>query len=209
MNQEKIEQYVAGKLGQEEAEAFEVYCIENPEFARQVEFEQRLRAGIAQVARGSTAEFVRSAEQPNWRLAIAASVLLAALVGVFIWQRSAPFGAVPVMAAVTTEAQRDTPVLRLALVRGAESSSGLGAAPTRIEIVGLFDPGYHYTISLDRLAGSGGVENISTLYGQHPTSPVTLEVIVDGHRLRAGAYTLRVRKQGSDDEPLEFSFERR
>ena len=45
MNQEQIEQYVAGTLGEAEAEAFEEYCLANPEFARQVEFEQRLQGG--------------------------------------------------------------------------------------------------------------------------------------------------------------------
>ena len=47
MNQQQlIEQYVAGKLGEAEAEAFEVACLEDPELARQVEFEQRLKSGI-------------------------------------------------------------------------------------------------------------------------------------------------------------------
>jgi len=77
MNQAQIEQYVSGKLGPREAEEFEAYCVENPEFAKQVEFEQRLRDGIAQVAKGSTAEFVRSNAEPRWKLAAAASVVLA------------------------------------------------------------------------------------------------------------------------------------
>ena len=69
MNQEKIEQYVAGRLGNEEAEAFEAYCVANPEFARQVEFEQRLRDGIREVAAGSTAEFVRANNPMRWKVA--------------------------------------------------------------------------------------------------------------------------------------------
>ena len=42
MNQGQIEQYVAGHMGEAEALAFEEYCLANPEFARQVEYEQRL-----------------------------------------------------------------------------------------------------------------------------------------------------------------------
>ena len=50
MNQAHIEQYVAGRMGEAEACAFEDYCLANPEFARQVEYEQRLKAGLALVA---------------------------------------------------------------------------------------------------------------------------------------------------------------
>ena len=60
MNQAQIEQYVQGRMSEAEARAFEEYCVAHPEFARQVEYEQRLKAGLAQVARGATAEFVRS-----------------------------------------------------------------------------------------------------------------------------------------------------
>ena len=73
MNLQLIEQYVAGRLGEEESCAFEEYCLANPEFARQAEYEQRLKAGLAIVARGSTAEFVRSdSHQARWNFAAAA-----------------------------------------------------------------------------------------------------------------------------------------
>ena len=87
MNQDQIEQYVAGKLGKDEAEAFEAYCVANPEFAKQVEFEQRLRDGIREVAAGSTAEFVRANNPMRWRVALAASLILAVAGGLFFWQR--------------------------------------------------------------------------------------------------------------------------
>ena len=54
MNQDQIEQYVSGRMGESDARVFEEYCVANPEFARQVEFEQRLKAGIVQASRGST-----------------------------------------------------------------------------------------------------------------------------------------------------------
>ena len=148
MNQARIEQYVSGKLDAGEAEEFEAYCVANPEFAKQVEFEQRLRDGIAQVAQGSTAEFVRSNAEPRWKLAAAASVV-------------------------------------------------------RVEIVGLFDSAALYNITLDRI-DEQRAHALTTLYGQHPSSPVTLEFMLDAEDLPAGSYTLRVRKQSSDDEPLDF-----
>ena len=206
MNQQQlIEKYVAGKLDEASAEAFEVACLEDPELARQVEFEQRLKAGLAQVARGSTAEFVRAGSTLGWRLAAAASVVLFLFAGVYRWQRL-PGSHPQVLAAVTTDVERDTPWMRLALVRGAESMPQLPAGKVRVEIVGLFDPDNHYSVMLDRLRPQRDVTNIATLYGQHPTSPVTLEVMLDGDQLAPGTYSLRVRKQGSDEEPLDFTF---
>ena len=206
MNQDKIEQYVAGKLGREEAEAFEAYCVANPEFAKQVEFEQRLRDGIREVAAGSTAEFVRANHPIRWKVALAASVILVVAGALFLWQRMTPAVVEPVLAAVTSEAQRSGPSMRLALVRGVDSAPELQRGFVRVEIVGLFDPGFHYTVSLDRLEQQKNVETIGTLYSQHPTSPITLEVMIDSDRLSAGAYSLRVRKQASGEEPLDFGF---
>jgi hypothetical protein len=206
MNQEKIEQYVAGRLGNDEAEAFEAYCVANPEFARQVEFEQRLRDGIREVAAGSTAEFVRANNPMRWKVALAASVILVVTGALFVWRHNTPTVVPPVLAAVTSAAQRSGPSMRLALVRGMDSSPELQRGFVRVEIVGLFDPGFHYTVSLDRLERQKNVETIGTLYSQHPTSPITLEVMVDSDRLRAGTYSLRVRKQASGEEPLDFSF---
>jgi hypothetical protein len=203
MNPMQIEQYVSGRLSGTEAEEFETYCVANPEFARQVEFEQRLRAGIAQVAKGSTAEFVRANAEPRWKLAAAASVMLAiGAISWTAWHQSNKLGRA-VMAAVTTDAQRNGASLRLAQVRGAESVPALGSTVVRVEIVGLFDSGAMYNITLDRL-DEQRVHTLTTLYGQHPSTPVTLEFMLDAEDLPAGSYSLRVRKQSSDEEPLDF-----
>jgi len=208
MNQQQlIEQYVAGTLAEAEAEAFEVSCLEDVELARQVEFEQRLKAGFEQVARGSTAEFVRSESTLSWRLAAAASVGLFLCAAVYLWQRLP--GAHPqVLAALTSTMEQDGPSLRLALVRGAESAPRLPAGEVRVEIVGLFDPGSDYSVMLDRLRQQRETANIATLHGQHPTSPVTLEIMVDSDELAPGTYSLRVIKQASDEEALDFTFEK-
>jgi hypothetical protein len=209
MNQEKIEQYVSGRLGNEEAEAFEAYCVANPEFARQVEFEQRLRDGIREVAAGSTAEFVRANNPVQWKVALAASVILVVTGALFVWRNTTPSIVTPVLAAVSNDAERAGPSMRLALVRGMDSAPELQRGFVRVEIVGLFDPGFHDTVALDRLEQQKNVETLGTLYSQHPTSPITLEVMVDSDRLRPGTYSLRVRKQASSEEALDFSFLKR
>jgi len=203
MNQAQIEQYVSGKLDGREAEEFEAYCVANPDFAKQVEFEQRLRAGIAEVAKGSTAEFVRSNAEPRWKFAAAASVLLAIGAVSWTWYHQSNKLGRALMAAVSTDAQRSGTSLRLAQVRGAESVPTLAPRVTRVEIVGLFDSAAQYNITLDRIEDQRA-RTLTTLYGQHPNSPVTLEFMLDAEDLPAGSYTLRVRKQSSDEEPLDF-----
>ena len=206
MNQTHIEQYVAGRMGEAEACAFEDYCLANPEFARQVEYEQRLKAGLALLARGSTAEFVRSNDQPlRWNIAAAAAILLSLFTMYFVWGHYFPPSAKPLLAAVTSESQRSGPALRLALVRGNENAPVLPDGSVRVEIVGLFDPGFHYSVGLDKLE-MNTYDTVATLYSQHPTSPVTLEVMIESDKLPPGTYSLRVRKQSSDEESLDFSF---
>jgi hypothetical protein len=206
VNQEHIEQYVAGRMGEADACAFEEHCLTNPEFARQVEFEQRLKEGLALVSRGSTAEFVRSNERSlHWNVAAAAAVLLSLFTMYFVWNHYFPQGAKPLMVAAASEGQRNGPTLRLALVRGNENAPVLPEGSVRVEIVGLFDPGFHYTVALDKLERNS-YDTIATLYSQHPTSPVTLEVMVESDQLQPGSYSLRVRKQASEEESLDFSF---
>ena len=206
MNQELIGRYVAGRLGEQEAEAFETYCVENPDFARQVEFEQRLKAGITQVAKGNTAEFVRSNYPVRWKLAAAASAVLALSAVFYAWYHSAVLPGHAIMAAVGSEAQHNGAMLRLAQVRGAETTPKLAPGIVRVEIVGLFDAGSHYTVELECLKKKQNVKTMATLYGQHPTSPMTIEVLIDSAQLRSGTYALQVRKQGSDEDPIDFTF---
>jgi hypothetical protein len=207
VNQELIEKFVAGRLGESEAEAFEEYCVANPEFAKQVEYEQRLKTGITLVARGSTAEFVRSNHHPLHRnFAIAACILLGLFGLYFVWGHYASHAATPIMAAVTTDAQRSDTSMRLALVRGNEALPVLQAGLTRVEIVGLFDLEFHYSVALDRLEQNRKIDTVATLYSQNPTSPVSIEVMIDSDQLQPGTYSLRVRRQASDEDSLDFAF---
>jgi hypothetical protein len=208
VNQERIELYVSGQLGQAEAEAFEDYCVANPEFARLVEHEQRLRAGIAQVATGSTAEFAAPAKRRPW-LAAAAAVLIAVMGGVYVWNRIPGDYAPPILAAVAHDGRYAGETLRLARVRGSETIPVLERGLVHVEIVGLFDPASDYSLTLDRRIGDDEVEIVSTLNGLHPTSATSLEVSIDGVQLEPGAYSLRVNEQGSAEDVLEFGFSRR
>jgi hypothetical protein len=206
MNQEQIEKFVAGRMSEEEALAFEEYCLANPEFARQVDYEQRLKAGLAQVARGSTAEFVRESLPLRWSLAAAASVLIAIVAVFSIWFSARHAPAHTIMAAVTESSPHGDTAMRLALVRGSETAPALPPGLVRVEIVGLFDAGSLYSVALDRREQNQKIDTIATLNDQTPASPMSLEVLIDSKQLRPGPYSLRVRKQASGEEALDFGF---
>ena len=91
-------------------------------------------------------------------------------------------------------------------MRGADTVPALPPGIVRVEIVGLFDPGFHYSVALDRLEQNQNVDTVATLNGQHPTSPITLEVMIDSDSCAPGTYSLRVRKQASGEEALDFGF---
>lgn len=211
MNQQLIDSYVAGRLGEKEAEEFEAYCLAHPEFARQVESEQLLRAGVRRVAHESPGEFAAQAQartraaRAYWPLALAASLALA--IGIAWIIRMPGAASLPMLTAVGTDAGA-LPVMRLAMVRSAVD--GLPQLPpgrVRVEIAGLFDPGADYTVWLQRQdAPVDAAAEAATLPNQRSASGTSLQVIVEGERLAAGAYTLKVQRAQSPDEPLELVF---
>jgi hypothetical protein len=209
MNRDRIEQYLSGRMSESEARAFEDYCVAHTEFAKEVELEQRLKAGLAKVARGSTAEFVRSGHPARWQIAAIAAGILVSLATLFVvWNHATPGAPTAILAAVPDGGSQGES-LRLALVRGDETKPALQSGHVRVEIAGLFDTEFHYTVALDRIDHEKDIETVATVHGVRPSSPVTLEVMVDSDQLPPGSYSLRVRKQTSIDEPLDFEFLRR
>ena len=207
MNQDKIDQYIAGSMSEADAQAFEEYCLANPEFARQVEYEQRLKIGLAQVARGSTAEFVRSESPLRWNLAAAAGVLIALFAVFYAWTVGSRAHSPTLLAAVVDGSPAGDTSMRLALVRGSDSIPTLPDGLVRVEIVGLFETGNSYSVALDRREQNQN-DTVATLNDQQPSSPMSLDVLIDSKQLRPGSYSLRVRKQASGEEALDFGFER-
>jgi hypothetical protein len=136
MNQDMIDKYIAGSLSESDAQAFEEHCLANPEFARQVEYEQRLKVGLAQVASGSTAEFVRSETPLRWSLAAAAGVLIALFAVFYAWTGGMHAPTPTIMAAVVDGSPAGDTSMRLALVRGSDSIPELPGGLVRVQIVG-------------------------------------------------------------------------
>ena len=120
-----VSRYVAGDLSRSERAEFEAWLIASPELAAEVEMERRLRRGIASAARRGWLK--RGASEPaapaqRWRMAIAASVVLALVtLGLSVVLPHRDTG----LSAASTTAEHREPVqrvssrtVRLASVRG-------------------------------------------------------------------------------------------
>lgn len=199
-----VEQYVAGAMGDSEADAFEEACLRDPDLARRVEVEQRMKLGFEQVARNSE-EFVRSSSTGFWQLAVAAGLLVVLTAGVWFLQRGAPKPDERALAAVVPELLYGGTSMRLGPV-SEENMPELPRGVVRVAITGSFEAGAAYSVSLDRLHAVKPAQTIASLADQKPASGTELDVMLDSDLLEPGTYSLRVQRQGSGDKALDFSF---
>jgi hypothetical protein len=75
-----VADYLANRLSEEEAQAFELYCLEHPDFARDVESELALKTGMREADQSPAQISVptRRRRYGRWPLALAASVVAVA-----------------------------------------------------------------------------------------------------------------------------------
>jgi hypothetical protein len=76
-----VADYLANRLSEAEAHSFEHYCLEHPDFAREVERELALKTGMRQAQAGArqvSASMSPKRQLSRWPLALAASVVVLA-----------------------------------------------------------------------------------------------------------------------------------
>jgi hypothetical protein len=75
-----VADYLANRLSEAEAQSFEHYCLEHPDFAREVECELALQTGLRQAHQSVAQVGLRTHERRygRWPLALAASVVVLA-----------------------------------------------------------------------------------------------------------------------------------
>jgi hypothetical protein len=124
-----VADYVANRLSEAEAQAFELYCLDHPDFAQHVEREVALKAGMRQ-AKGAENAKVSAVPSPkrrylSWPLALAASVvIIISAVVVYQYSSKSPPGLVAFKSLnEVTNQLRHAAVseIRLVRVRGADS----------------------------------------------------------------------------------------
>ena len=88
----EISAYLANRLNENQAQAFEQYCLEHPNFARDVERELQLKVGLRQLNQPAkvAATIPWPSQRTWWPAALAASVTIVALVFLEFRPASAP-----------------------------------------------------------------------------------------------------------------------
>jgi ferric-dicitrate binding protein FerR (iron transport regulator) len=125
-----VSRYVAGDLSRSERAEFEAWLVASPELAAEVEMERRMRRGISSAARRGWlrrgAPVVAPAHDRRWRMAVAASVVIALVtLGISVLvpvEKQEPAGTR--LAATTTRHLGPARTIRLSAMRG-----GLGTSP--------------------------------------------------------------------------------
>jgi hypothetical protein len=126
-----VADYVANRMSEVQAQEFELYCLNHPEFAQHVEREVALKTGMRQAqAAGSEDAKVSAVPSPkrrylSWPLALAASiVIIISAVVVYQYSSKSPPGIVAFKSLnEVTNQLRHAAVseIRLVRVRGADS----------------------------------------------------------------------------------------
>ena len=81
--------YLSNQLPEPQAEAFEMYCLDHPEFARMVELDLTMKRGLREIGMRDLKPRAALRYRPPWAIAAA----LAAVIGcglLWVWS---PFGA--------------------------------------------------------------------------------------------------------------------
>jgi hypothetical protein len=139
--QATVADYLANRLGEAEAQAFEHYCLEHPDFAREVEQDLQLKIGLAQVHRGTASRDVhaRRRGRTGWPVALAASLVLVVCAGTFIeyWIGKPATLIVFATTADIPDRLRHSPLLQVTLMQmrgGAAAKEALAPVDGVIEI---------------------------------------------------------------------------
>ncbi len=215
-----IERYLADQLSENEAEAFERRCAEDPRFYRDIEARLRLKEGLAVLRdRGTLDAALHGPREGRWVLRVAAGVILALLCA-GVWRQielpsvSSPG---PMLTAVLGSTPGSLPVTatyRLERSRGAPPAISLASsqAPGAIELQILpsnFDPSGHYDVELSQLDPGPAARPFGELRGLSPAADRYVTVYLNRVRLAPGRYELSLRPEhgtgNGRDEVDQFS----
>ena len=202
----RMQDYVVGRLSEDERREFEDRLLHDPELARELEQSLRMRAGLQQLrAQGYFARVAfRRGSFRFWQPALAAAAL--AGLALFLWvQRET--GAAPVLMA-SLEARSGADVAPLVAahftfvtMRG-DSTPDLdlpsaGLIEIRVEPpMSLTD--HRYRVQLVRHSRDGSDEPVGGLTGVRVSSDGYVHCFADASRLTAGSYLLRIQPDTTD-----------
>ncbi len=205
---ERMRDYIAGRMSDEERRAFDDRLLLEPALVRELEESLRMREGLEQLrAQGYFKQGLSRRKIARWVLPALAA---AAIAGIALLLR-AQLGTAPLpVLSATPESNSSSITTRFTFVSMRDDgvpdlslpSSGLiefRAAPPLRHTPGA----YRATLARE---GSGGSRIVGTLGGIAPSADGYVHSYADASRLGGGSYVLRVEGDGEKAAVSEFRF---
>jgi hypothetical protein len=213
---EMVAAYLANRLPEADAESFEQYCLEHPEFARDVEAELALRDGLREFAAGaplgSTQSSPVSSIAPSPRsahrrrrlvIAAAASVAICAATVLFLQSRPLESSAIAVASLAQWPASlQQATRTQVTLVRTRAASPEPGIVPGKNEVleikllpdapVSVESPGSSTLYAMSFTGTKSGTSVIFQLTGLRPAADGLITVYVRTAALRGHSVVIHV-----------------
>jgi hypothetical protein len=217
---ERMRDYVAGRLSDDEQRAFEDRLVRDPSLVRELELSQRLRAGLERLrAQGRLDVTPPRRGARHWARTIALAAMLAG-VALVIWMqpavRSPPLlmSAIPAGSASSGRPAALAAQFTLIATRGPSTASVL-----ELPRQGLIElrasrpasaPGGRYRVTLDRIGADGARVAAGELAGLEAGPDGLVRAYAEAVRLTPGDYELRVTADGDRPDMAErFPFSAR
>jgi anti-sigma factor RsiW len=214
-----IERYLAGQLGDDEADAFEVYLESHPQLAQEVERIARMKTGFAVLERrGELDALLQETAAPRSRRTawMAAAAVAVVALGFIAFRQATDADARAMRLASTLQTlslPSESPVPLRASVSisrargmGADvevTSSGTAQGAAELEFATGGPPGGPYIAELIA-ANDAGTKPLARVADAVANADGVVRLYLSLHALEPGAYLLRFTPPGGAD-PIEYS----
>jgi hypothetical protein len=207
---ERMQDYVVGRLSEEEHRAFEERLLRDPALVREFEQSLRMRDGMEELR--AQGYFDAPAARPRvlraWLPALAAAAAVA-VVALFVWVQRAPTPGILQASLAGNPAVAPMAQFTLVSMRGGTAQELTLPPSGMVEFrvaPPLHDAGTHYRMSLLR-QDVGGAKTLGTLTGLTQVSGDDLvHGFADSANLAPGLYTLRLEADAPRGSAATFPF---
>lgn len=207
---ERMQNYIVGRLSDDERRAFENRLVREPALVRELEESLQLREGLERLrAKGySAGVFSRLSVARFWPALAAAAV--AGLALLLSWHRE-----IAPPSVLTDSVGVGVPPL--------DADAGFTFRPMRGDKTPVLDlppPGMfplritpatplansRYRVTLSRVDAAGSTSTVGTLSALPLSSDGLVHCFVDVSRLSVGSYSLHIAREGADADAADFAF---
>jgi hypothetical protein len=203
---ERMRDYVAGRLADDEHRAFEDRLAKDPELVRELELSQRLREGLERLRTSGHLDSVVRREAPRrlaWGVGLAAALAGVALLLWLLPTAHSPSVLMsPMMAGTASSGQREPISAKFTFfaTRGLPATSVFDLPPGGlIELSAsrsTASPDARYRMTLYQLGAGGARVPIGEVVGLESGPDGLVRSYADSGRLTPGGYELRVQAEG-------------